>query len=91
MTGTCEVCGGPNASGYHRCPDCPRRGKWEDAPCARCGRTVGWIDSGSTGGWWAHKIHPLDGHDALPVVYTRTEPYCPCGAPSGNECQGCDI
>lgn len=33
------------------------------ATCTACGQPCGWIDC-PTGGWWAHQIHPADGHDA---------------------------
>lgn len=31
--------------------------------CRRCGGPAEWIDC-PTGGWWAHDVHPADGHDA---------------------------
>ena len=33
--------------------------------CVGCETEIGWI-SCPTGGWWAHRTHPDDGHDALP-------------------------
>lgn len=35
----------------------------EPAPCIHCHGTARWIDC-PTGGWWAHDVHPADGHDA---------------------------
>lgn len=35
------------------------------ADCRRCGGVIGWIDC-PTGGWWSHRVHPRDDHDAEP-------------------------
>ncbi|MCX4778129.1 hypothetical protein [Streptomyces sp. NBC_01264] len=35
--------------------------------CRPCGGGITWIDC-PTGGWWAHDIHPADGHDATPAA-----------------------
>lgn len=32
--------------------------------CQQCKGAVEWIDS-PTGGWWAHAVHPQDGHVAV--------------------------
>lgn len=40
------------------------------ADCERCGGPVEWIDC-PTGGWWAHRLHPADGHDAAPPLRDR--------------------
>lgn len=34
--------------------------------CATCSQPAHWIDC-PTGGWWAHEVHPADGHDAAAV------------------------
>lgn len=31
--------------------------------CNPCGELIEWVDC-PTGGWWAHWVHPDDGHDA---------------------------
>lgn len=31
--------------------------------CEVCGRLVTWVDC-PTGGWWMHRVHPADDHDA---------------------------
>lgn len=36
-----------------------------EATCNRCYTICYWIDC-PTGGWWAHIVHPDDGHDADP-------------------------
>lgn len=42
-------------------------------PCAVCEASIEWVDC-PTGGWWAHHVHPADGHDALPPgVPSRAE------------------
>lgn len=33
------------------------------AACLLCRTLVDWIDC-PTGGWWVHRVHPVDGHDA---------------------------
>lgn len=67
---------GPEAG----CVECPCRstvghdlGKAALSNCAACQDVISWIDC-PTGGWWAHEIHPEDGHDARP-----TEGPCPAG------------
>jgi hypothetical protein len=32
--------------------------------CQRCGTQIDWVDC-PTGGWWAHRDHPADDHDAV--------------------------
>lgn len=34
--------------------------------CAQCEGPLGWITC-PTGGWWSHREHPADGHDAEPI------------------------
>jgi hypothetical protein len=34
--------------------------------CAQCDGLLGWIAC-PTGGWWSHREHPADDHDAEPV------------------------
>lgn len=34
--------------------------------CAQCEGLLGWVDC-PTGGWWAHREHPADGHEAEPI------------------------
>lgn len=34
--------------------------------CANCCGPIDWINC-PTGGWWAHRQHPADGHDASPI------------------------
>lgn len=57
----CSICGEPVES-----EPCPQHGP-EDitADCVTCGGLIGWIAC-PTGGWWAHRQHPADGHDARP-------------------------
>ncbi len=52
------------------------------ALCMTCESFIGWVDC-PTGGWWAHEVHPLDGHDAVrmpvppapdPLGYRPTTP-----------------
>jgi len=31
--------------------------------CHVCGKLCEWIDC-PTGGWWSHRVHPADDHDA---------------------------
>ncbi|MEU6674797.1 hypothetical protein [Streptomyces sp. NPDC046925] len=38
--------------------------------CERCGGPIDWIDC-PTGGWWAHRLHPADHHDAEPPLRAR--------------------
>jgi hypothetical protein len=54
----------------------------ELALCMTCESFIRWIDC-PTGGWWAHEIHPADGHDAIrmprppmpdPLGYRPTTP-----------------
>jgi hypothetical protein len=33
--------------------------------CKRCQTKIGWVEC-PTGSWWAHEVHPADGHDAEP-------------------------
>ena len=42
------------------------------ADCSHCGALIDWIES-PTGSWWAHRIHPADGHDAHPANCPRCE------------------
>ncbi len=46
------------------------RGDTVTADCERCGGPVDWVDC-PTGGWWAHRLHPADGHDAAPPLRAR--------------------
>ena len=41
-------------------------------PCKICQSSVGWV-SCPTGGWWAHLVHPDDGHDAYVEEAVMTE------------------
>lgn len=41
-------------------PD-PKAG--DHGTCSPCGQEIVYIDS-PYGGWWAHGVHPADGHDA---------------------------
>lgn len=34
------------------------------ADCAACGELMDYVDC-PTGGWWAHRVHPSDEHDAM--------------------------
>ncbi|MBF6358136.1 hypothetical protein IU449_26935 [Nocardia higoensis] len=34
-----------------------------NADCLTCGTPIDWVAC-PTGGWWAHRIHPADHHDA---------------------------
>lgn len=38
------------------------------AICRPCGGSITWIDCPHAGGWWAHNVHPTDGHDAEPPI-----------------------
>lgn len=38
--------------------------------CSHCGAAIDWIEC-PTGSWWAHRIHPADGHDAHPAHCPR--------------------
>jgi NAD-dependent SIR2 family protein deacetylase len=40
------------------------------ADCIHCGALIDWIEC-PTGSWWAHRIHPADGHDAHPANCPR--------------------
>src|SRR5690606_25073990 len=43
------------------------------ANCRVCATPIGWIDNPS-GGWWAHRQHPADGHDAVPGAWEDGDP-----------------
>lgn len=75
------------------CQECDHRGvcvlhsEESIGRCGICQGEVGWI-SCPTGGWWAHRSHPEDGHDAQPV-----QTGCPAGLMplSGDAIEGCVV
>lgn len=38
--------------------------------CRTCSRIIEYYDDGRSGGWWAHRVHPSDGHVAHPLDVT---------------------
>ena len=82
----CIACGGPDCIERRGCVPV-----WGDInpgdpafidDCVTCGGRIGWVDC-PTGGWWSHKVHPTDNHDAV-SDQPNHEPHGACpGWPPG--------
>ena len=82
----CIGCGGPDCIERPGCtPAWGNIGPGGPAfidDCLNCQGRIGWVEC-PTGGWWAHKDHPEDGHDAESrVLYHEPHGACP-GWPPG--------